>query len=163
MLLVFSITFIGFLLVKYVMFASSAILVNLLVMCLPFQFQTNNFLHFIVYCSRWYRYQKTYTPSFKQIFLRYQIINIFKRTFHSKRTYKKFRSRRKSSNGYFEENYQLPYHLHAKFIIELYAIRRNKDRHDNSICNSKETTISYMVLGVINEVIVLGEIRDKGQ
>ena len=58
---------------------------------------------------------------------------------------------------------QLPYHLHAKFIIELYAIRSNKDRHDNSICNSKETTISYMVLGVINEVIVLGEIRDKGQ
>ena len=78
MLLVFSITFIGFLLVKYVMFASSVILVNLLVMCLPFQFQTNNFPHFSVYCSRWYRYQKTYTPSFKQIFLRCKIINISK-------------------------------------------------------------------------------------
>ena len=78
MLLVFSITFIGFLLVKYVMFASSVILVNLLVMCLPFQFQTNNFPHFSVYCSRWYRYQKTYTPSFKQIFLRYKISNSLK-------------------------------------------------------------------------------------
>ena len=55
------------------------------------------------------------------------------------------------------------YHSYAMFIIELYAIKSNKDRHDNSIYISYKTTFLWMVLGVISEFIVLGEIRDKGQ